>query len=828
MTTKSTCVDMALGTPGSTVKVRRRLDFVKKPLEGESLYLDLPGYRNAKELEGDLKFLGARIETFLTRDISYVVTNRKEALTVRPDGGPSSPSPYLSPSPSPSPGGDEGPQGRRLSNVPLTRGQALLQKAQGRGRRGSCNMLSLAQEWGVKVLYVRDVTAKVQRLMEKHRLLAESEENAACPALNADVKPKRLRPPFIKVEDMSRLYRPLHHEFSSFPRIYFDADNDCPFDAPCHRLPSRPSCSLKLKPQTPATATKPDVQKGYCECCEVYYQEGLSLHLKGDKHQSFVRDSGNFVKLDSLLVTLPSLDEFFKKVVEENPQDEDMTAQEEQMSISPAVMEEITEKPRSSTEGSDDVFLLSDVGDEQAHVQSFQQPTNQVTDQKTERPNHEGDNITFNASNKPPKEEIRNDKKSNKDELFPVVVLSPMPNFRSSRQSGNSTSTQRRDSTFENRRCTSIRGEMKCDAVKEEQGLMTDKYNSNDEGDDQSHYRPEVISISSSSSFSIGASSSSHLSSSTSSYHSSDNETSSTSDSVVDSRTIAPSNDVTLNDVTLKVTNKDSQDIDVQDQHQSVHYHQKVRDEVQLQSVQVSNMITNGCQNSTDVTSNTNSFTESTSSSSEAGDLSSISSSSSSSSSSVRPNRRRRACSAVLESTSSSSYQDNSLSSPQTKISTIKGNCAVFSDTRDAKQHKMTTCCDPSAARERTRLQERSLATLGSTAAWAVAQSDDLALRLCKAKTGDMDEFVSPPDTDREWSVVERSGNLRVKLQRSSCRAKTPRSAHRASELQWSVHRSGDCKLTFSGSLRKQQRRPGMDSPQTDRNFGSRRKLKYL
>ncbi|CAH1243697.1 DBF4B [Branchiostoma lanceolatum] len=792
---------MALGTPGSAAKVRRRLDFVKKPLEGESLYLDLPGYKNAKELEGDLKFLGARIETFLTRDISYVVTNRKEALTTRPEGGPSSPSPY--PSPSPSPGVDEGTQGRRVpNNVPLTRGQALLQKAQGRGRRGSCNMLSLAQEWGVKVLYVRDVMARVQRLMEKYRLLAESEENAACPEENTDVKPKRLRPPFIKVEDMSRLYRPLHHEFTSFPRIYFDADNDCPFDAPCHRLTSRPSCSLKLKPQTPATATKPDVQKGYCECCEVHYQEGLALHVKGDKHKTFVRDSGNFVKLDGLLATLPSLDEFFKKVEEENPQDEDMAPQEAQVSIRPVVTEDIAEKQRSSTDGSDDVFLLSSVGEGRAHAH------HQVTDQKTEHPNSKGANITSNGSNKPPafkNEEILKDMKFNKGERVPAVVLSPMTNVRLSRQGSNSTSTQERDGTFPNSRTSSIKDEKKGDDVKDKQSVMAnDKYKCNDEDDDDSRDAADVITISSSS-FSIDASSSSKPSSS--SLRSSDNETSSSSSSAVDSWTIAQSNDVT------SAMNKDSREtlvlVDAQDLRQSE---------------AVSNDMANGCGNSAGVTSNRNGLTESTSSESE--DFSSSSSSSSSSGSEFRPHRQRRSASARLQSTSSSSDQGSSLSSPQTKIPTIKSNFKVFSATGDVKKHAVAACCNPGAAAKHTHALEYHLAAVGSTAAWAVAETNDLTLQLCKAKAGDTDEFASPPGP--EWSVVQRSGNLRLKLQRSSCRAKTPRSSHRASELKWSVHRSGDCKLTFSGSLRKQQRRLGLDSPQTERNFGSRRKLNYL
>ncbi|XP_078658407.1 uncharacterized protein LOC144903851 [Branchiostoma floridae x Branchiostoma belcheri] len=805
---------MALGTPGSAAKVRRRLDFVKKPLEGESLFLDLPGFRSAKELEGDLKFLGARIETFLSRDISYVVTNRKEALTSRPaGGGGASPSPYLSPSPSPSPGVEEGTQGRRAStSVPLTRGQALLQKAQGRGRRGSCNMLGLAQEWGVKVLYVRDVMARVQRLMEKYRLLAESEENAACPAEeNTDAKPKRLKPPFIKVEDMSRRYKPLHHEFTTFPRVYFDADADCPFDAPVRRLPSRPSCSLKLQPQTPVTATKPDVQKGYCECCEVYYQEGLTLHLKGDKHKSFVRDSGNFVKLDSLLATLPSLGDFFKKVAAENPpKEEDTALQEAQVSTSPAVGEEIAEnsKRRSGTEGSDDVFLLSSVGEGRAHAQGGQQVTHQTTNRKAEHHNNKGaNNSTFNGLNKPALKTRRHDKDLNKEERVPVVVLSPMPDVTSVRttQRSNSTFADVRKGSYPNRpTSTSIKNETKGDAVQEHHGVSTDKFECKEEEEDSRDTTEAVVAISSSS-FSIDASSSEPTSSpSSSSVRSSFHEPSSASTRSSSSHSVFESKNSTS-----AAIDKDSRETEVRDQRQSVAGRGRAD---------------NRRRNIADVhQTNSKSLAKRSSSESEGSLSSSRSSSSSSSTDSFPPRRQRRAGSAVLQSTSSSSGQEKCSRSPQLNIPNKKANSKVFSSTGGV----MTGCCKPGDAARHAHPQERHVATAVGTAGWAVvAQSNDLTLRLCTAKAGDTNEFASPPGP--EWSVVERSGNLRLKLQRSSCRAKTPKSSHRASEMSWCVHRSGDCKLTFSGSLRKQQRRPELDSPHSEKNFGSKRKLKYL
>ena len=49
------------------------------------------------------------------------------------------------------------------------------------------------------------------------------------------VKPKvrKLRAPFIKVEDHSHCYKPLVHELKEWPKIYFDSPlGSCPFDPP--------------------------------------------------------------------------------------------------------------------------------------------------------------------------------------------------------------------------------------------------------------------------------------------------------------------------------------------------------------------------------------------------------------------------------------------------------------------------------------------------------------------------------------------------------------------------------------------------------------------
>uniref|UniRef100_A0A452I7C9 BRCT domain-containing protein n=1 Tax=Gopherus agassizii TaxID=38772 RepID=A0A452I7C9_9SAUR len=50
-----------------------------KPLTGKVFYLDIPSNVISEKLEKDLKELGGRVEGFLSKDISYLISNKKEA-----------------------------------------------------------------------------------------------------------------------------------------------------------------------------------------------------------------------------------------------------------------------------------------------------------------------------------------------------------------------------------------------------------------------------------------------------------------------------------------------------------------------------------------------------------------------------------------------------------------------------------------------------------------------------------------------------------------------------------------------------------------------------
>uniref|UniRef100_A0A672TG45 BRCT domain-containing protein n=1 Tax=Strigops habroptila TaxID=2489341 RepID=A0A672TG45_STRHB len=50
-----------------------------RPLRGKSFYLDLPSGRGARELAAAIRRLGGVTESFLSKEVSYVVSSNKEA-----------------------------------------------------------------------------------------------------------------------------------------------------------------------------------------------------------------------------------------------------------------------------------------------------------------------------------------------------------------------------------------------------------------------------------------------------------------------------------------------------------------------------------------------------------------------------------------------------------------------------------------------------------------------------------------------------------------------------------------------------------------------------
>ncbi|XP_063099391.1 protein DBF4 homolog A isoform X2 [Cavia porcellus] len=121
----------------------------------------------------------------------------------------------------------------------------------------------------------------------------------------------RLKKPFVKVEDISQLYRPFYLQLTSMPFINYSVQKPCsPFDV------DKPSSiqkqtQIKVRIQTDGDKCggtpvhlqlKEKKKKGYCECCLQKYED-LETHLLGEQHRNFA-ESNQYQVVDDIVSKL--------------------------------------------------------------------------------------------------------------------------------------------------------------------------------------------------------------------------------------------------------------------------------------------------------------------------------------------------------------------------------------------------------------------------------------------------------------------------------------------------------------------------------------------
>lgn len=114
------------------------------------------------------------------------------------------------------------------------RGKALAAQGAITYKGGSSNVIANATNWGVAIMSLEKMLKRLEQYgsIEKK---PTSKPLVSGRVAKQGVKPKvrKLRAPFIKVEDHSRAYKPLVHELKEWPKIYFDGPlGSCPFDSP--------------------------------------------------------------------------------------------------------------------------------------------------------------------------------------------------------------------------------------------------------------------------------------------------------------------------------------------------------------------------------------------------------------------------------------------------------------------------------------------------------------------------------------------------------------------------------------------------------------------
>ncbi|XP_010079670.1 PREDICTED: protein DBF4 homolog A [Pterocles gutturalis] len=306
-----------------TEKIRSSLKNVKKdtgkpdklkykPLTGKVFYLDIPSNVISEKIGKDLKELGGRVESFLSKDISYLVSNKKEAKFA-PTLGQISPVPSpesarnggnSSPHPSNRKDRHDGSSFKIVDTVRMSRGKSLVEKAiKEQDLIPSGSILSNALSWGVKILHIDDVKNYIEQKKKELYLIKRAGSSFKDVGKEVTVQKSRtgrLKNPFVKVEDRSRHYRPFYLQLHSFPVLNycvpkpyspFEVDKKHPYGQKQTQSKQRNKISSDKDCGTPVQLPQKDKRKrGYCECCGKKYED-LQTHLESEQHQNFAQST---------------------------------------------------------------------------------------------------------------------------------------------------------------------------------------------------------------------------------------------------------------------------------------------------------------------------------------------------------------------------------------------------------------------------------------------------------------------------------------------------------------------------------------------------------
>ncbi|KAI3365228.1 hypothetical protein L3Q82_010323, partial [Scortum barcoo] len=306
-----------------------------------------------------------RVESFLHKDVSFVVTGSQKGLkdqkcTDTKPGAKGSSEEGQHPIMQRVLSSDKQRPGTPRPVACGSRGKTLLEKAiRNNERLQRSSVLSNAQSWGVKILYVDGIL--LVKLAHQKDLIQTLAGVHICSAVNLRsqqmapssdvllylkqltrerftpvhkrpektyskqqgsqvVKATALRSPYLKIEDSSRKYKPLHMQSMTFPTLWYSG-HFSPFESPPPLFEKRTeqgedktrekkkiASSFQEKSPTPLSCNpspfrprKKDLS--YCECCHLPFTN-LEEHLQSDQHRAFVLDLSNYIVVDQLVAEM--------------------------------------------------------------------------------------------------------------------------------------------------------------------------------------------------------------------------------------------------------------------------------------------------------------------------------------------------------------------------------------------------------------------------------------------------------------------------------------------------------------------------------------------
>ncbi|NXQ27893.1 DBF4B protein, partial [Alaudala cheleensis] len=289
------------------------------PLRGQSFYLDLPSGRSARDLAEAIGRLGGVTESFLSKEVTCVVSSNREARRgqARPrQEKQSSPAAGGTKCTSSVPAAPKGNPARPRQKPPytalLSRGKELLHKAMKNqvsslgqallGLGDTCSgssILANARLWGVQILHVDGIL----HCGTWGSALCAAELLPGSPSCRAPAASSSAREQTGWGLSLKMQFRPFHHQFQSFPDLNFLAPkSSSPFE-PLKSLSN--SCQASAGGKSPCSThvTMPRKRRGFCECCQETFEE-LQKHLQSSQHQQFAQDSSQYIPVDRVISQL--------------------------------------------------------------------------------------------------------------------------------------------------------------------------------------------------------------------------------------------------------------------------------------------------------------------------------------------------------------------------------------------------------------------------------------------------------------------------------------------------------------------------------------------
>uniref|UniRef100_A0A8C8SE97 Protein DBF4 homolog A n=1 Tax=Pelusios castaneus TaxID=367368 RepID=A0A8C8SE97_9SAUR len=280
------------GAQGKTERNRLSLKTVRKDtaktekskyksLTGKVFYLDIPSTVISQKLEKDLKELGGRVEGFLSKDISYLISNKKEAkfaqalgqISPVPSPGSAHNAGNSSPHPSSRRDRHDGSSFKMVDTVSFLVKILQIKNILPHELIPSGSILSNALSWGVKILHIDGKYIFFKSIIKNN--ITSS------------------------IQKSSR-YRPFYLQLSSFPVLNYSAPKPySPFDVDKKNVSGQKQTQSKQRNKTNSDKEcgspvqlplKDKKKKGYCECCVKKYDD-LQTHLESEQHQNFAKST---------------------------------------------------------------------------------------------------------------------------------------------------------------------------------------------------------------------------------------------------------------------------------------------------------------------------------------------------------------------------------------------------------------------------------------------------------------------------------------------------------------------------------------------------------